>query len=421
MVSGQPNVRVTTPAGRRGLGTVYWRFWTTAGLSNLADGVLKIALPLVAIGFTRSPVLIGGLAFTFTLPWLLFALPSGAIVDRFDRRRLMLGANLVRTAVLAAVVLALLFHRGSIWALYGVAFCAGSAETIYDNAAQSVVPQVVSSDQLVRANGRMFGAQLTANELAGPPLAGVLVAASAAVALGTPVALWVLALAVLVFVRGSFRTERDPATRATLRADIVEGIRFFLHNRLLRVFAILGGAFNIASSATQAILVLYAVGSTSVLALNEQGYSLLVATIAAGSLVGSFLAEQVTRILGRARTLTLSFLAGALLISLPAVTTNPYLIGAAFFVGGIGVVIANVVVLSLRQRITPPQMLSRVNSGTLLITWGTKPLGAAAGAVLAQLFGLRAVFVIMGVVSFAALAGMTRVTDRAMDAAEQAR
>lgn len=398
-----------------GLGGTYWRFWTTAGLSNLADGVLKVALPLVAIGFTRSPVLVGGLTFAFTLPWLLFALPAGAIVDRFDRRRLMLGANVVRLSSVAAVVLALVFHRGSVLALYAVAICAGSAETIYDNAAQSVVPQVVRPDQLVRANGRMFGAQLTANELVGPPLAGLLVAAGASVALGTPVALWLLAVLALLFVRGSYRTERTPAT---LRADIAEGIRYFLHHRLLRTFAILGGTFNVASSATQAILVLYAVGSASVLGLTEQGYTLLVGTIAAGSLVGSFLAERVTALLGRARTLTASFLAAALLISMPAITTNPYLIGAAFCTGGIGVVIANVVVLSLRQRITPPHVLSRVNSGSLLITWGTKPLGAAAGAVLAQFVGLRAVFVIMGAVAFVAMAGMTTVSDRTIDAAE---
>src|SRR3954469_24135388 len=84
---------------------VFWRLWTAAGLSSLADGVLKVALPLLAVGYTRSPALIAGLAFAFTLPWLLFALPAGALVDRLDRRRAMLGANLVRGGLLAAVTL----------------------------------------------------------------------------------------------------------------------------------------------------------------------------------------------------------------------------------------------------------------------------------------------------------------------------
>lgn len=413
--------RTTSPAERRGLGALYWRFWATSGLSNLADGVLKTALPLVAVSLTSSPLLVGGLAFAFTLPWLLFALPAGAIVDRFDRRLLMLGANAVRIGVLAFVVSALLLGHGSIWALYGAAFCVGSVETIYDNAAQSVVPQIVSSTQLVRANGRMFGAQLTANELIGPPLAGVLVAAGAAVALGTPVALWVFALVLLLFVCGTFRTASVVSRKTTLRAEIVEGFRYFLGNRLLRAFAVIGGTFNVASSATQAILVLYAYGSNSALGLGAQGYSLLVSVIAAGSLLGSFLVERVTRLLGRARTLALSFLAGAVLIAMPAIAANVYLIGLAFFAGGMGITIANVLILSLRQQITPPHVLSRVNSGTMVITWGTKPLGAAMGAVLAQFFGLRAVFVVMGAVAVLAFIGVVRITDRALDAAEQAR
>ncbi|NBH05550.1 MFS transporter, partial [Amycolatopsis sp. SID8362] len=74
----------------------FWRLWTAAGLSSLADGVLKVALPLVAVGYTRSPALVAGLAFAFSVPWLLFALPAGALVDRLDRRRAMLGANVLR-------------------------------------------------------------------------------------------------------------------------------------------------------------------------------------------------------------------------------------------------------------------------------------------------------------------------------------
>src|SRR5829696_4493288 len=88
------------PPGRRPLGAAFWRLWTSSGLSNLADGIFKVALPLVAIRFTDSPTLIAGLAFAVTLPWLLVALPAGALADRLDRRRFMLGANTVRAALL---------------------------------------------------------------------------------------------------------------------------------------------------------------------------------------------------------------------------------------------------------------------------------------------------------------------------------
>jgi hypothetical protein len=113
------------------LGRAYWRLWTSSALSNLADGVFKIALPLVAVRFTRSPVLIAGLTTALTLPWLFFALHAGALADRLDRRRAMLGANGVRASVLALLMLAVLLDVGSIWALLVAALCIGVTETIF--------------------------------------------------------------------------------------------------------------------------------------------------------------------------------------------------------------------------------------------------------------------------------------------------
>src|SRR3954453_8236351 len=112
-----------------GLGARYWKLWTSAGLSNLADGVLKVALPLVAIRYTDSPTLVAGLTFALTLPWLLFAPPAGALADRIDRRASMLGANVVRATLLGVLAPALAVVAGSIWVLYGVAVLIGVAET----------------------------------------------------------------------------------------------------------------------------------------------------------------------------------------------------------------------------------------------------------------------------------------------------
>ncbi len=399
------------------LGAAYWRLWTSSAVSNLADGVLKVAVPLVAIGFTRSPALIAGLAFAITVPWLLFALPVGAVVDRLDRRRLMLGANVARAVPLAGLVAVVALDAGSIWALYAVALCVGTAEVVHDTAAQSIVPQVVRRDQLSRANGRLYGAELTANELVGPPLAGFLVAAGVVAALTAPVALWAVAVLALLWLRGPYRVERG-AGRTTLRGDIAEGLRFLWRHRILRTFAVMVGVFNFASSAVFAVLVLYAVGAGSAMGLSAQGYGWLLSTLAVGSLVGSVLAERIERALGRTGTLVVAFVASAVLMGLPGVTANPYLIGAAFFVGGAGLVVANVVMVSLRQRITPDRLLGRVNSGYRLVAWGTKPLGAVAGGVLAQLVGLRAVFLLMGLLVLTIIAGLTRVTNTGLDAAE---
>jgi MFS family permease len=404
-------------AGRPPLGIAYWRLWTSSGLSNLADGTVKVALPLVAIRFTDSPTVIAGLAFALMVPWLIFALPAGALADRLDRRRAMLGANAVRALLLGVLALTVMVDIGSIWVLYVVAFCIGVTETIYDTSAQSILPQVVPRDQLSRANGRLFAAELTANEFVGPPLGGFLVAAGAALAFATPAALWVVAVGVLLLVRGRFRIERD--RRTTMRADVAEGLRFLWRHRLLRTLAVMVGIFNFASNAVWGILVLYAVGPSSAIGLSEPAFGLLLATVAAGSLLGFLVAERVEQRFGRARSLMLTILGSALLVGAPALTANPFLIGVAFFVGGATNAVWNVITVSLRQRVTPDRLLGRLNSGYRLVAWGTRPLGAVAGGVLAQAFGLRAVFVIMAPLTLALVAGMTIVTDEAMDAAER--
>jgi MFS family permease len=403
------------------MGASFWRLWTSGAMSNLADGVAKVAIPLVAIGFTRSPTLIAGLTLAFTLPWLLFSLPAGAVVDRVDRRLLMLAANVVRSLGLAVLLLALATDLGSIWLLYLVALIAGTAETFYETASQAVVPQMVRPDQLMRANAWLYAVEMSSLELIGPPLAGFLMTVAVGAAVGSPVVLWAGAVFVLLMVRGSFKVKQAEATeRVTLRGDVAEGLRVLTRQKLLRAIMVMTGVFNLASSATFAIFVLYAVGPDSPMGLTQTQYGWLLSSVAAGCLVGSFLAEPVSRLVGRPLAIAGSYLFGGLLVGIPAFTTDAVVIGVVFFIGGIGMVIGNVTTLSLRQVITPPRLLGRVSAGHRLVSYGTKPLGALAGGVLAQFLGMRAVFAIMGLLAVAALAGMTQLTRPEMEAAERA-
>lgn len=399
------------------LGASYVKLWSSSALSNLADGVLKVALPLVAIRFTDSPVLIAGLSFAFTLPWLLFALTAGALADRFDRRSLMLIANTARGGFLALLTLATLAGAGSIWMLYIAAVLIGTAETIYDTSAQSILPQIVKPEALARANGRLYAAELTANQFVGPPLGGLLVAAGAAAAFGTPVALWALAIGLLLLLRGSFSTGHSRTT--SLRHDIAEGLRFLWSNSLLRVLAIMVGVFNFAGNATWTIMVLYAVGPASAMKLTDPGYGLLLTASAVGSVLGSLVVERIEAVLGRARSLVISVLGGVLSLAVPAFTADPWVIGSALLIGGATISVWNVITVSLRQRITPGRLLGRVNSAYRLVAWGTMPLGAAAGGLLAQFLGLQPVFAIMGGLTLTLLIGMYWVTDARMAAAER--
>jgi MFS family permease len=405
------------------LGLPFWRLWSASALSNLADGLVKIALPLVAVTVTDSPALVAGVALAVTLPWLLFALPAGALADRVDRRIAMLTANVVRAAAVAVLAVAVVLGLGSsgaaIWVLYLVALLLGTAETVCDTCAQSILPQVVPRDRLPRANGRLIAAELTANEFVGPPLGGLLVAAGIALAFATPAALWAAAVGALLLLRGGFSVPRGELT--SLRADVAEGLRYLWRHRLLRTLAAMTGLFNFATNATFAVFVLYAVGPHSAMHLTEAAYGLLFATIAAGSLVGAILADPIIRRLGRSRSLALGIFGGVATVGVAAVTTSPLVIAAAFLVGGVTIALWNVVAVSLRQRITPDRILGRINSSYRLVAWGTRPLGAAAGGLLGQLLGLRAVFAVAAALILATLLGMTQVTDAAIGAAEEER
>lgn len=401
----------------RSLGRNYWRLWSSAGLSNLADGVFKVALPLIAIQYTRDPALIAGLAVAEGLPWLVFSLYAGAVSDRQDRRVVMLSANLTRAALLVALAVIVGLDVGTIAVLYLVAFGVGMAETLYDTSAQSILPQVVDSGLLPRANSRLYAAELTANQFVGPPLGGFVVTLGAALVLYVSGGVWLVAALLLLLLRGSFRTGHDGST--TIRTDIAEGLRFLLRHRVLRSMALLTGLGNFAFSAAFAVLVLYAVGAESPMGLTEPQYGLLLTATAIGALLGTFIAESSEKWLGRSRTLIVMIVVTSLAIGVPALTTNPWVIGGVLAASGATIVLGNVVMVSLRQRVTPNRLLGRVNSAYRLVAWGTMPLGALFAGVVASRWGIQTLFVAAAVVSLSTLSVMRVLTDANIDAAER--
>jgi MFS family permease len=152
--------------------------------------------------------------------------------------------------------------------------------------------------------------------------------------------------------------------------------------------------------------------------LNETGFGILMSSLAIGSLVGSFIVERVERALGRARILVVSVILTAAMSAVPGLTPNPWIVGAAFALSGVGVVMWNVVTVSLRQRIVPDRLLGRLNASYRLLAWGSQPLGALLGGAIGQVFGLRAVFLLSALVIGFLLLAFRIVTDRAIAAAE---
>jgi MFS family permease len=401
------------------LGRNFAKAVVAAGFANLADGVLWVALPLLAVQLTRSPILIAGVTVAARLPWLL-APVAGAFADRLDRRQSMVRVNLVRTVLLGGLAVAVATDLANLAMLYAVALLLGIGETLFDTSAQSLLPALVSRDDLTRANSRLFAVELVANEFIGPPLGGLLAAAGLAVAIGVPAAAYLVGAGCLALLVGSFRAVgAGPAGSTRLRDEIAEGARFVWRHPVLRPLAIMLGVQNMAFSAAFSVFVLFAV-APGPMGLSKAGYGILTGTIGVGSLLGSWLAAPVERRLGRVRTLVLSVVVNAAGLVVPVVTALPVPVGASWLATGAAIVLWNVVTVSLRQRITPDRLLGRMNASYRLVGWGTMPLGALLGGALAEVLGLRGAFLVAAVVTLATLAGFRFVTEEAIARAEAA-
>ncbi len=186
----------------------------------MGDGIALVALPLLAASLTRDPVLIAGVATAQRLPWLLFTLISGVVVDRVDRRQLQAWTNFFRAAVLAALTLAVGLGWVSIYWIFVVAFLLGVAETLFDNAAFALLPSVVTQDDLERANSRIYTTQTVANEFVGPPVGGTLFALAAMMTLGLNALCYGLAAALVGLLPGSLRARRETKMNGSRSARV---------------------------------------------------------------------------------------------------------------------------------------------------------------------------------------------------------
>lgn len=357
------------------------------------------AVPLLAASLTRDPLLIAGVQVAALLPWLLFSLVAGALVDRLDRRTVMGVVDLARAAVVGALAVAVLFDAAHIALLYAIVFLLGVAETLFDNASQAIMPALVPAEHLERANARLYAAQIVTNQFVGPPLGGFLFAVAAASPFLIDAGSFVVASALVLLIPGAFRAAPAPnAAQRSIRREIVEGLRWLWREPVVRDMAVALGIFNLAYNAATAILVLFAL---EVLGLDETGYGLLLGVSAVGAFLGSVLAARVSAALGRGRALLAVAIVTGIDLILIAAFPHPAVTAGLLALEGFAGVVWNVITVSLRQSLIPDHLLGRVNSAYRLIGWGTIPIGAFTGGLVARGAGLSAPFYVSGVTTLA--------------------
>lgn len=376
------------------LGPDFARVWGAAAISNIGDGVRKTALPLLAAAVTRDPVAVSGILLAGHLPWLLFTLPAGAIVDRLDRRNLITVVSTMRALVMAALCGVVLFGEAGLPVLYAVAFLQGIGEVFSDNAVFALVPGVVSKDRLEDANGRLEAVVVATNQFAGPALGGLLFAQFAGLPFLVDAGSFLLMTTLLLGIRRRPPRDPRPAAKTTIRADIAEGVRWLRARPSLRNLSFIAALTNMALNGTFAIFVLFALEE---LELSAPAFGILLSIEAVGALAGSLFAARIRKHIGIPLALAAALgVAGLANLTIATTATVPLvsaMMVAIAFAGGVW----NVLTGSLRQAVTPDRLLGRVQSAHRLLAWGAIPFGTLLGGAAAGIFGLRAPFLVAAV------------------------
>jgi MFS family permease len=397
------------------LGGRFAKLWTASTTSALGSGLATIAAPLYVAAHTRSPLIVSATAGASWLPWLLFALPGGVLVDRVDRRRLMVIIDWTRVAAMAVLATALLAGWASIALLDAVLFFINTGEIVFRSASQAMIPAVVPRARLERANGWLVGGTTVMQQMVAGPLAGLLFTVAASVPFFVNAGTYAASAALVGLIAGTYRaTARpDPDGEAGLRrvrGELAEGFRWLIQQRLLRTMTFLIGLLNLTLTAATAVLVLLV---KERLGLGSVGYGTLFACEAVGAVLGSVIGDRLIRRVTATWTIRIGLLVEAGLHLTLATSRTAWFVGFALFAFGVHAALWTIVGSSLRQRLTPPEMMGRVASTTLFIAAGGNCLGALLGGVVAARFGITAPYWVGFVVALLVAAVTWRVFNRA--------
>jgi len=371
-------------ASENKLGARFWRAWAGWVAASLGDGITLTVLPLLAIGLTDDARQIAAVAAARFVPFLVLAVPLGALVDRIDRR-LAIGISLAVRAV-AGLFLAVLVasEAATIWWLVVIAFVIGAGEVVTDSGYPALLRALVRRDQLALANARLAGGQTVANNFVGPLLGAAVFTLNRTAAVIMDAAMFGLAAVFVVTIRGSFLAVRpDVEPRATQRSWTA-GLRHVWSEPLLRSLVVAVGWFSVIGSAANAVVVIFA---KERLGLSDTGFGILLSMSSVGAILASLVVAPIIQRVGGAGSMRVSVSVWTATSVLMALSTNIYLVGFLFAARGFSDPLWNVVSSTARQRTVPDEIFGRVMSAYLFIAWGMKPIGSMIGGVVAEQWG----------------------------------
>jgi MFS family permease len=357
-------------------------------VSNIGDGIILAAGPLLVASETREPLLVASAWTLEFLPTMLFGLFAGAIADRVDRRRLIVVANLCRVAVLAVLVGTLVSGTVDIAVVLGAIFLLGTAETFADTTTATVLPMLVAKRDLGIANARLIAGMVTLNQLAGPPIGALLFSLGRSLPFVTQ--LVCVSCSILLVLRIQLPEHgRATGDRAPIRRDIREGLVWVWHHAAVRTLVLTIVTFNVTFGAAWSVLVLY---SLERLHLGEIGFGLLTSAMACGGIIGTFTYGWLERHVSLGNIMRVGLIIETLTHLVLALTSVPWVALVVFFVFGVHAFVWGTTSQSVRQRAVPTQMQGRVQGVYMIGVTGGIVVGSVIGGVVANRWGVTGPF-----------------------------
>ncbi|MBR7831709.1 MFS transporter [Actinospica durhamensis] len=377
------------------LGAGFRMLWAASTISTIGDGVTLAAGPMLVASITRDPAAVALAAFALQVPWLLFGLISGVYVDRFDRRRLVAGVNLVRAAALGLLSGAAALDAVTLPLVYAVFFTLGTADTLADNASSALLPALVAPDRLAEANARLSLTFNIGNQFLSKPLGAWLFALWVGAPFGTDALTFLVAAALVATLRPAKvpTAKPTPTPRPRLRTDLTTGIRWLARQRVLRTISIAMGLGNVAFCGAFSIFVLYVHRR---LGLTDLGYGLLLTTFAVGGTLGTLSVRRLRRRFGATSLLRAGLFVEALTHLVLAASTHAWIVAVTLVVFGVHTMVWGSLAATLYQQRVPDELRGRVGSVRILCDLGGAAIGTLLGALVAGLAGLTMPFWIAG-------------------------
>jgi len=371
------------------MGPAFNRMWASSVVSNLSDGILIAAAPLLAITLTDSTVLISAIGAMVMLPWLLFAIPIGVLVDRVDRRYILAGANATRSAVVGVLALLIATNHVTIYWLLCASFVIGVCEVAADTTAQSLIPQILKEENFEKGNSRLQISETVIQGFVGAPLSGFIYA----------IAIWLpffvnslgftisalLALSIPIKYLQDVRTDDVTKEKKKFVADMKFGIKYLYNEKALRRLVLTTASIGVCYSMGTATMVLFIIKE---LELPKQLFGVILTIQGLGAIAGAFVAPRLSKKLGRGNVMTFGITSSSVVLLLQGFSPNIYIFVALATFGGFAISQWNILLMATYQTVIPNELYGRIHGTRRTLVWGMMPIGSLLGGVLAH-YGLR--------------------------------